>query len=578
MTESTIRVCAYIIMLSLLAPSCVEKKGPSQKAIADLNLLRGEVTTCGASGKKLGSVTFELSCGGAVREDFDMGLALLHSFEYEEAEKMFAKVIDREPACAMAYWGVAMSSFHPLWTPPSSAELARGIKAIRIAQSISGITKREAGYINAVAAFYNDYEKDAHSIRTARFEKAMEKLSADYPDDKEAAIFYALSLNAAADPADKSYSKQKKAGSILNALYAREPDHPGVVHYIIHTFDSPELASLALPAARRYASVAPSSAHALHMPSHIFTRLGIWQECINSNLESVASAQCYAESAGIKGHWDEELHGIDYLVYAYLQKGDNKQAKRQWDYLKTVREVQPVNFKVAYAFAAVPSRYLLENKLWKEAAALSVAPANFRWADYPWQESMIRFTRLLGSVNTGDGSSANRELAALKKAQQNLLEQKDLYKAGQVEIQIRASEAWIFFMGGNRSKAIASMTLAADLEDKTAKHPVTPGEVIPARELLGDLLMKMNEPARAFIAYEDDLKKHPNRFNGLYGAGLAAEQSGRPDKARYYYEKLVAMVEPSNSGRREIVMARDYLKMKLASASLRSLPNALAVD
>ena len=240
------------------------------------------------------------------------------------------------------------------------------------------------------------------------------------------------------------------------------------------------------------------------------------------------------------------------------------QARRQWDYLKRVKEVHPVNFKVAYAFAAVPARYLLENKLWKEAAVLRVAPANFRWQDYPWQESMIRFTRLLGSANTGDLASAKAELAALKKAHQHLQEQKDPYKAGQVEIQVRASEAWIFFREGDKSKAIASMTFAADLEDKTAKHPVTPGEVIPARELLADLLMAMNEPAKALVAYEADLEKHSLRFNGLYGAGLAAERSGRPDKARYYYGKLVAQAGPSEPARRELVLARDYLRTKLA--------------
>ena len=564
MKGSIRQVCAIGAMLSLGGYSCGEKKAPSQKAITDLNLLRGEVTTCGPQGRKLGSVDFKLSCDGAARADFDTGLALLHSFEYEEAEKMFARVIDREPACAMAYWGVAMSNFHPLWSPPSVKELEKGLKAIRVAQSLGGLSDREAAYISAVSAFYEDYEKADHPTRTARFEKAMEKLSAENPDDREASIFYALALNAAADPSDKSYSKQKKAGSILNALYAREPNHPGVVHYIIHTYDSPELATLALPAARRYASVAPSSAHALHMPSHIFTRLGLWQEGINANLASVASARCYAESAGIKGHWDEELHGIDYLVYAYLQKGANKQAKQQWDYMKTFNEVQPVNFKVAYAFAAVPSRYLLENKLWKEAAVLDVAPANFRWEDYPWQESMIRFTRLLGAVHIGDSLSASKELAALKKFRQNLLDQKDVYKAGQVEIQVKASEAWILLQAGKKNDAIASMTLAADLEDKTAKHPVTPGEVIPARELLGDLLLQVNAPAKALIAYEADLKRHPERFNGLYGAGLAAERSGLPGKARYYYQKLVDLADTSNSARREIILARDYLEIKLA--------------
>lgn len=548
-----------VFMMFLLLSSCGDIKAPSQKAITDLNLLRGEVTTCGSPDRKLGSVNFDLSCGASVEEDFDLALALLHSFEYEEAEKVFAKVIDKEPACAMAYWGVAMSNFHPLWTPPTEFELKKGLKAVGVARALGGKSKREAAYIDAIAAFYLDHEKSDHQTRCIRFEKAMQKVYADYPDDKEAAIFYALALNAAANPADKSYTRQKKAGSILNALYSKEPNHPGIVHYIIHTYDSPELAALALPAARRYALVAPSSAHALHMPSHIFTRLGIWQDCINSNLASVDAAKCYAESAGIKGHWDEELHGIDYLVYAYLQKGENELAKQQWDYLKTIREVHPVNFKVAYAFAAVPSRYLLENKLWKEAAALNVQEANFKWEDYPWQDAMVRFTRLLGAVNTGDMAAAEAELVALKAARTKLLKLKDLYKAGQVQIQIEASEAWLFFKEGKKNEALAMMTQAADLEDKTAKHPVTPGEVIPARELLGDLLLQMNEPEKALIAYQAGLIKHPNRLNGLYGAGLAAQRSGSTAKARYYYGKLLAQVKHQNSRRPELRLARKYL-------------------
>src|SRR5687767_1384717 len=374
---------AFLLFNLLMFVSCQEKnKNSSNEAINTMDLKRGNVIVCGPPEKEFGAVGFETSCSETVKKDFDLAMALLHSFEYNEAEKVFAKIIDAEPECAMAYWGVAMSNYHLLWTPPSGAELEKGAKAIEIAESISEKSKKETAYINAAAQLYNDWEKLDHKTRTVNYEKAMEKIHLEYPGDKEAASLYALALNASADPADQSFKNQRKAGAILDALYPNEPNHPGIVHYVIHTYDNPELAKLALPAARRYASVAPSSAHALHMPSHIFTRLGLWDESIKSNLMSVSSAKCYAEETGIKGHWDEELHGLDYLVYAYLQKGDNDHAKEQWDYLKTIKYVSPVNFKVAYAFAAIPSRYLLENKMWKNAASLVITPSNFQWKDY----------------------------------------------------------------------------------------------------------------------------------------------------------------------------------------------------
>jgi len=526
------------MLLLLLLFSCGEKhKSPSKERINEIGLKRGAVISCSPNDTKFGSVTFTTSCPGGTA-DFNLAMELLHSFEYDEAEKVFAKIIDKEPDCAMAYWGVAMSNFHPLWTPPSEPELKKGVKAIRIAQAISNKTKREAGYIDAIAAFFEDWDKIGHYSRCIRFEKAMEKLSTAYPDDKEATIFYALALNAAADPADSSLNKQKKAGEILHELYAAAPDHPGIIHYIIHTYDFPELAAMALPAARKYASVAPSSAHALHMPSHIFTRLGLWDECIHSNLASVAAARCYSEAAGIKGHWDEELHGMDYLMYAYLQKGEQRLAKEQLDYLNTISEVYPVNFKVAYAFAAIPSRYLLENKNWKEAAGLQLHCPNFPWKDFQWEKAIVHFTRLMGLVHTGNIDSAKAELNTLNGIHSKLAEQKDAYKANQVQIQISASEAWLRWKERKNDEALALMSLAADAEDKALKHPVTPCEVIPARELLGDLLLQMNKPEQALEAYEADLKRHPNRLNGLYGAALAAQKAGDLKKAGLYHRQL----------------------------------------
>jgi tetratricopeptide (TPR) repeat protein len=550
----------YLFISIFLPFSCKEKEsGPSKDLINEINLKRGNVIFCGPDDKKLGSVVFEFSGSDKVRDLFNLAIKLLHSFEYDEAEKVFSKVIDEEPGCAMAYWGVAMSNFHPLWAPPSEAELVKGNKAINIAQTINKKTKREEGYINAIAAFYNDWNKQDHRSRCINFEKAMENLYAAHPTDKEAAIFYALSLTAAADPADKSFAKQKKAGAILASLYPAEPDHPGIVHYIIHTYDSPELAHLALPAARKYASVAPSSAHALHMPSHIFTRLGLWDESINSNLVSVSSAKCYAEEAGIKGHWDEEIHGLDYLVYGYLQKGDNIHAKEQWDYLKTIDDVSPPNFKVAYAFASIPSRYVLENKLWQEAANLKSHKENFPWQNFPWQKAIIHFTRLMGSVNVGNIASAKTELKNLYTLHDTLLNQKDSYKATQVLIQIKTAEGWIKLKEGKYAEALTLINVAADMEDKTEKHPVTPSEVLPARELLGDMLLLMNEPGKALEAYEANLKKCPNRFNGVYGAGIAAKRSGKMEKANGYFRQLLSSVNISNSNRPELVNIKHYL-------------------
>ena len=541
--------------------SCHEKhNSPSAAEINAINLKRGNIILCGAPDKQFGRVEFETSCSGKVKEDFNLAVEMLHSFEYDEAEKVFAKIIDEGPDCAMAYWGVAMCNNHPLWSPPTEDELKKGARAIAIAQSITGKSDRESAYIEAMALFYKDWDKADHHTRSVRMEKAMEKLHADYPDDKEAAIFYALALDASASPTDKSFANQKKAGAILNSLYPGQPDHPGIIHYLIHTYDSPELALLGLPAARRYASIAPSSAHAQHMPSHIFTRLGLWDECIKSNLISVSNAKCYAGSAGIKGNWDEELHGMDYLVYAYLQKGDNKRAKEQCDYLEKIDRVYPVNFKDAYAFAAIPARYVLENKLWNDAAGLKLHPVNFPWKKFPWQEAIVHFTRLLGFVHIDKIDSAKTELKTLNTIHDILIRQKDLYKANQVKIQITASEAWILLEEGKKDEALKMMTAAADMEDSTEKSPVTPGEVLPARELLGDMLLRMNEPKEALEAYEADLKRRPNRFNGLYGAAVAAEKLHNTVKADSAYRQLTAIANTPGSNRPEMETAKLFLK------------------
>ena len=491
-----------------------------------IDLKKGPVISCGPQdGEIFGSVSFNAAVPSRSQKDFNTAIALLHSFEYDEAEKMFAKVIDEAPGCAMAYWGVAMSNFHPLWNPPSQTELQKGLQVVQVARSIKNKTRRESDYIEAIAQFYEHADEIDHRSRVLKFEKAMADVYRQYPDDKEAAVFYALALNAAVDPEDKTYSRQRKALGLLEPVFQQQPLHPGIAHYIIHNMDYPGLAELALPAARKYASIAPASAHAQHMPSHIFTRLGLWDECIKSNLVSVSSAQCYAEKAKLV-HWDEELHGLDYLVYAYLQKKDDASAKQQLDYLESIHEVSPANFKVAYAFAAVPARYALERKDWKMAAGLQLHEANFSWDNFPWQEAIIHFAKLLGNVHLNNLNDAENEFAQLKALYQNLLTQKNkAIEAAQVDVQIQTSEAWIELKKGNKQKAKELMIAAADKEDAMEKHPVTPGSVLPARELLGEMLLELNEPGLAIEVFEEDLKINPNRRNGMIGLNSARQKA-----------------------------------------------------
>ncbi len=534
---------------------------PSPDLVRSVDLKRGNIVACGPQDGQFGEISFSASLPDTLRHDFNIAVAQLHSFEYDEAEKMFTKIIDRAPDCAMAWWGVAMSNFHPLWAPPSGAELEKGAKAVEIARSVGKKTERESEYIEAIGSFFAHADKLDHHNRVLIFEKEMEKIYDAYPDDKEAAVFYSLALNAAADPADKTYTRQKKAFGILNRMFEQEPLHPGIAHYIIHNFDYPGLAEMALPAARKYASIAPASAHAQHMPSHIFTRLGLWDECIRSNLVAASSGRCYAENTGLRGYWDEELHAMDYLVYAYLQKGEDELAGEKLDILQKISQVDPLNFKVMYAFAAIPSRYYLEKRIWDKAANLTFYPAHFPWDKFPWQKAIIHFTRALGLVHIGNIEFAKIELDTLKDLQSRLNKVKNMEKeTSQVGVQILSTEAWIRFREGDHELATRLMTRAADMEDASEKHPVTPGEILPARELLGDLYLEMNKPAMALNAYAAVLKTHPNRFNALYSAGLAAEQNGDKELAKQYFRQLLKSIGGSASKRKELEKVRAVLR------------------
>ncbi len=530
----------YLLLAGVLSPACKNRNGPTQSgAIASIaDLRKGDIVVCGPAKEQFGSVAFALSAAQNIKDSFNLALALMHSFEYEEAEKAFAKVIDMDPGCAMAYWGVAMCNFHPLWSPPNKAEMEKGARASEIALSLKGKNKRENAYIEAMYDFFHNQADQDHRTRAKSYEKAMEKIYVGNPADKEAAIFYALALDATADPRDKTYAHQKKAGEILNALYPGQPDHPGIVHYIIHTYDYPELAEKALPAARKYASIAPSSAHALHMPSHIFTRLGLWEEAIRSNLASADAARCYAASLKMTAHPGSELHAMDYLVYAYLQNGQDSEAKTQLNYLGTITGSLAENFSASYAAAAIPARYALETRRWADAAVLDTNMAAFNANKYAWEKAIVHFARVLGAVHTGKLNAAREDLRRLQSLQTTLMNAKDDYKANQVLVQVKAAEAWISYAEGKKKAAAALMAEAADMEDGTEKHPVTPGEVIPARELEGDLLLALGKNREALQAYETCLRRCPNRRNSLKGAALAAAKTGNKEKEAAYNRQL----------------------------------------
>jgi tetratricopeptide (TPR) repeat protein len=513
-------------------------------------------------GEKLGRVNFAVSCSKPAQLQFNRAVALLHSFWYAEAEKAFVEVTKTDPKCGMGYWGTAMSFYHPVWAAPVAAELQKGLSAAQKASAVGAPTQRERDYISAIETFYKDADKFDHRTRSLAYEKSMEQLHLRYLKDHEGAIFYALALLGTAQPTDKTYANQKKAAEILNRVLSAEPEHPGVAHYLIHSFDYPALATLALAAARSYAKIAPSSPHALHMPSHIFTRLGLWQESIESNIASAASAKSHVAKTHPGAAAFDQLHAMDYLAYGYLQTAQDGKAKEIIDAVNGFNKVDASIFSAAYAFAAIPARYTLERRQWTDAAALKVHPMDFPWKNFTYAEAIIFYARSLGASRTGDLAGASKELEKLVSIQRSLAEAKDNYWAGQVEIQRRTAAAWVAHASGKPEEALNLMRSAADLEDSTEKHPVTPGAIVPARELLGELLLELRQPQPALQEFEASLLVSPNRFNGLYGAARAAELSGNREKARIFYAKLTALAERSDGKRPELQAARVFLASK----------------
>jgi len=501
---------------------------------------------------RLGKVTFPVSCAPSVQQQFSSAVAMLHSFWYEKARDTFAGVAEKDPTCGMAYWGIAMTYYHPIWQPPGSADLKAGGTFMDKAKLVGAKTQRERDYIAAIETFYKDSDKFDHASRALGYERAMEQVQSRYPDDHEAAIFHALALLATAPPNDETYVNQKRAGAILEPLFAEEPEHPGIAHYIIHAYDYPPLAQRALDAARRYAKIAPDSPHALHMPSHIFTRLGLWQESIDSNLASVASAK--KNNAP-----EDELHAKDYLIYAYLQGAQDREAREALEAPPSGRRDDPQHFAWLYAMGTSPARYAVERHQWAEAAALAVPPDTFPGGRWAWTEANLHFARALGLSHTGKTEAARTEVQKLASLRDTLTEVNDKYWADQVEIQRESAEAWIRLAEGKSEEALRQMRSAAEHEDATDKHPVTPGVILPARELLGEMLLELNKPAEAMVEFEATLRTFPNRFNSLSGAARAAKRAGDDAKAKTYYAKLLSMCEHSDGDRPELEEARTLL-------------------
>ncbi len=513
---------------------------------------------------QLGTVHFPISCASSVQKPFARGVALLHSFWYEEAEKEFVDIAKDDPNCAMAHWGIAMSIWHQLWNEPDEKVLARGSNEClnaKFAETpprnlIDPVkTPHELAYVNAICAFYTDFAKLDHAARATAYSHAMKKVYESYPDDHEAATFYALSLLASEPHHDETFANRKEAAAILEKLFAIEPDHPGVAHYLIHSYDKPQLAQLGIPAARRYAQVAPAAPHALHMPSHIFARVGLWQDDINSNLASIAATRkTAAMGMGGEGH---QFHAMDFLVYAYLQSGREADAAKVIDEIKTMPKMQSMyghDFDPqTNALSAFPALYDLELRHWSDAAALPLIAGGTEQ-----DHDITLWARTIGAARSGDLTEAHKDLREMETLRQKALTEKKTDFAEGMQQDYQEAEAWILHAEGEDDKAAGMLRTIADKNDKLGDEPGW----IPAREMLADLLLEAKRPQQALVEYQTDLKLNPNRFNALYGAAQAAEQAGKQSDANEYYALLLKTCEGGTSTRPELSRARELLAKK----------------
>ena len=559
-----------------------------------LAVLIGGVTALGAETsvvpepgdlRTAGAVDFPVSCVPGARAEFIRGVALLHSFFYEEARRIFTDVAEKDPTCAMAQWGIAMTWWHPIWTPPTPDDMNAGKAAAGKAMAMKAGTDRERRFITALNTYYNtpdsptagEVGQSCHGPvgppdRVIAYEKAMRKLYDRYPEDFETQAFYALAVLSVgyATPTDTSLAKQLQAAAILEKLWKKAPNHPGVVHYLIHSYDYPALAERGLPAARAYGLIAPWVPHALHMPSHIFTRLGMWEESVAANRSAAEAARAYAAMRHRDASEAEELHDLDYMAYSYLQEGQDAKAKEIVDFAATVRKTNPeLEFIAAYALAAIPSRYALERNAWSDAAALRV-PALPHWSSFPFLEALFEYSHALGRAHTGDLVGARKAMDRMRQLRDATADPKFDYFKRQLDLQMQAASAWVAYGDGMKEDAVDLLRRTADAEDILGKHPVSPGALVPAREQLGDLLLKLERPKEAQREFEAALKIYPGRFRGLYGAAQAAEQIGEREKAQHYYAKLTEQTAKADGSRSELDQLREYRAVEGVTTHPRS--------
>jgi Tfp pilus assembly protein PilF len=497
--------------------------------------------------QQLGNVHFQTSCNEVAQRRFDRAMRYQHSFWYSAAKDVFEDVLKADSECAIAHWGIALSYLDNPHNPIPAPNLPLGLAAIQKAEATGAKTERERDYINALAVMYVDYDKLSHRERLGGFLKAMEALATKYPSDDEAQIAYAITLNTSASPADKTFAQQLKGAALLEPMSKRLPQHPGVTHYLIHLYDYPQTAEKGLEAAGRYAQIAPAAPHAQHMPSHIFTRVGYWKESIASNTVSVKAARSDKEASN-------QLHGQDYMVYAHLQLGQDKSARAVLDDMTSSQNVGPSAFISHFALAAAPARYIVERGDWNAAAQLQVRPSGFSHV-----LAITHFARALGAARSGNPEAAKADIAKLAELRDKLRDARDAYWSQQVDIQWEVANAWTLAAEGKHTEALKAMSAAADAEDKTDKHAVTPGPLAPARELYGFMLLDRGMAKEALAAFEATQAKEPNRYHGYAGAAQAAEKLGDKAKAKANYEKLVALTNGSDGERPELTAAKRYL-------------------
>jgi hypothetical protein len=502
----------------------------------------------GGHGHQVGKVDFSNSCASDVQADLASGVAMVHSFWFSAGEQAFRNVLAKDPGCAIAYWGMAsLLMFNPLnGVGPSPKDAEKAQAMLETARKMP-VTPREHAYIEAVGAYYQDWANRPERARQEARSKAYEALATSYPDDDEAQIFNALYIAGTQSQADQTYAAYAKAVAILEKQFAKHPDHPGVAHYLIHSFDAPPLAARGLTAARIYADIAPDAPHALHMPSHIFTRVGAWEDSVSTNRRSF-------EAAIKGGELPEAYHASDYAVYADLQLARDAAALSAENDAFKVKPPLMSQPAVAYASAAMPARYAVERADWSAAKQLSLVEGGL-----PYTEALTLFARSIGAARSGDPAAAEKDAADLAAKHQKLVDAKNTYWAREVEIQQRAVAAWIALARKNTDDALRLMREAADLEDQNEKHIVTPGRILPARELLGDMLYEAGQPGLALKEYEASQQREPNRFRGYYGAAVAAEAAGDREKAAMYYGKLLTLAKTADTERPELVRAKAYV-------------------